>query len=363
MLIGEAIRRGEKYMLKNYDLKWLDKSISEYCEEKKIFGVMRITCRDKIIFEKNIGYANIETKEHFTEKSVFSFYSLSKPYCVIGLLRLKDLGLVDIDAHPSVYVPEAKGFDKRVTIRHILHHISGLPDFERITEFSEKYKPGYAKFTREHMKLLVNYPQYFEPGTRGFYANINIILCALIIENVTGITYAEYMKKYVFEPLGMKSAVVDNEELFVENRVQGYALKDGEAVAVDKSHDWLLGAGDIVGTVDDVYALNKAIKHRLILSEETWREALTPSPHNNMGMGCYVTNWHNKTRVNHNGGHAGFRTLHIHLLEDDFDVIFLSNSGYGSAREDLAEVIHTCFFGDDDTVNAEIKMDQGYAKT
>jgi CubicO group peptidase (beta-lactamase class C family) len=189
------------------------------------------------------------------------------------------------------------------------------------------------------------------------------VLCALIIENVSGIPYHEYMKKYVFEPLGVKTAVIDNELLNIENRVQGYGLKDGEAVAVDKSHDWLLGAGDMVGTVDDVYALNGAVKNKLLLKEKTWREVLTPSPHNNMGMGCTVTNWHGKTRVNHNGGHAGFRTLHIHLLEDDFDVIFLSNSGYGCAREDLAEVIHDIFFGADNEEVHKIEMDKGYAVT
>jgi len=347
-------------MLTNFDLDKLDKQITDYCEEKKIYGVMRITHKDKVLFKKNIGYANLQTKEPFTDKSTFSFYSLSKPYCVIGLLRLADLGLVDIDAHPSVYVPEALGFDERVTIRHLCHHISGLPDFERNPDFCRQHRPGYAKYAREHIKLLVNYPQNFVPGTRGYYANINMILLALIIENVTGLNYADYMKKYVFDPLGMKSAVVDNEDLYVENRVQGYALIDGVVTPVEKSHDWLLGAGDMVGTVDDVYALNTAIKKRLILKEETWKAALTPSPHNSMGMGCYVTNWHNKTRVNHNGGHTGFRTLHIHLQEDDFDVIFLSNSGYGSAREDLAEVIHDTFFGNDKSLQGAIEMDKGY---
>ena len=129
-------------MLTNFDLKTLDEEIDEYCAEKKIFGVMRITIKDKVVFKKNIGYANIETQEPYTEKSMFSFYSLSKPYCVIGLLRLYAMGLVDIDAPPSKYVPEAKGFDVRVTIRQMTHHISGLPDFERNEEFCNKYQPG-----------------------------------------------------------------------------------------------------------------------------------------------------------------------------------------------------------------------------
>ena len=347
-------------MLTEIDYQALDKSITDYCEEHKIFGVLRITLRDKILFRKNIGYDNLKEKKSFTDDSMFTLYSLSKPFCVIGLLRLKDLGLVDINAHPSVYVPEAKGFDERVTIRQMLHHISGLPDFERNEEFAAKYKPGYARYAREHLTYLVNYPQYFVPGTKAIYENVNMVLCALIIENVTGLSYEEYMKENVFKPLGMKSAIVDNEERFIPNRVQGYDLADGVVTEVEKSHNWLLGAGDIVGTVDDVYALNGAVKNRLILREETWREVLTPSPLNNMGMGCTVTDWHGKTRVNHNGGHTGFRTLHIHLQEDDFDIIFLSNSGYGSAREDLAEIIHSAFYGEDNAIKIKVEMDQGY---
>jgi CubicO group peptidase (beta-lactamase class C family) len=292
---------------------------------------------------------------------MFTFYSLSKPFCVIGLMKLKDKGLVDIDAHPSRYVPEMKGFDKRVTIKQMLHHISGLPDFEQNTDFAQKYAPGYARYAREHLTYLADYPQYFAPGTNEKYANVNMVVCALIIENVTSLSYAEYMKKEVFEPLGMRSAVVDNENLIIKDRVEGYELINCVIAKCEKSHNWLLGAGDIVGTVDDVYALNKAIKHRLMLKESTWQEILTPSPLNNMGMGCAVFKWHGKRRITHNGGHKGFRTMHVQLPEDDLDIIFLSNSGYGEAREHLAEMIYSAFYGDNQTAEKTAqKMDMGY---
>ena len=159
----------------------------------------------------------------------------------------------------------------------------------------------------------------------------------------------------------MHTATVDDEERHVPHRVQGYALgEDGTPVPVEKSHDWLLGAGDIVGTVKDVYALNRAIKEWLLLSPDLWRQVLTPHPKSGMGMGCTVSNWHGWRRITHNGGHTGFRTLHVQLPEEDFDLIFLSNSGYGNARNDISEMVYRAFFGDSSDGGAEIAMDRGY---
>ena len=339
----------------------LEQKLNSYCSENKIFGVLRVTKKDEILLNMSFGYANLEEKTEFTEKSMFTLYSLSKPFCTLGFLKLCDKRLADIDAHPSKYIPEAQNFDSRVTFRHALHHISGLPDFEQLTEFNRKYAPGYARRTREHLRALAEYPQYFAPGEKGMYANINMILPALAIENVTGLSYAEYMKKEVFEPLGMESAVVGDETTVIPNRVQGYGLDStGVPVPIAPSHDWLLGAGDIVATADDVYCLNRAIKERKLISPAAWDMALTPAEQNSMGMGCTVFSWHGKTRINHNGGHLGFRTLHIQLPGDDFDVIFLSNSGYGEARGEISEILHEAFYAPVVPESKLPEMDKGY---
>ena len=344
------------------DLSCFDKKVKEYCQKEQISGTLRITVKDKIVYQSHFGYANDEKKTGFDEKSMFTFYSMSKPLCAIGLLKLVEKGLVDLDVHPKKYLPEASGFCEKVTIRHLLHHVSGLPDFEQNVAFSSRYKIGTKDRLREQMPILAKYPSYFEPNTQGMYANINFIIPALIIENVTGVDYAEYMKKEVFAPLGMKSALVDNENLILENRVQGYALENGVRVPVNKSYNWLFGAGDVVGTVDDVYRLNVAYKRKLLLLEKTWQEIVTPSTISQMGLGNTVSKWHGKFRIQHNGGHNGFRTLHVQLPEDDFDVILLSNSGYGDARNVISEMIYQEFYGDNQPLGEVIEMDKGYIR-
>ena len=157
----------------------------------------------------------------------------------------------------------------------------------------------------------------------------------------------------------MRSAIVDEEGMTIERRVKGYELKDEKPSYVNRSLHWSFGAGDIVGTADDVYCLNRAIKHKLMLKEETWNEILTPSPLNSMGMGCIVLPWHGKTRVMHNGGSLGFRTLHMQLPEDDFDIIFLSNAGWGNARFEIADAVYEAFYGGE-RIGADVKLDAGY---
>lgn len=338
----------------------MNEFLNHYCDTHMFSGSIRITCKDNILYQAFCGKADFEKNIPLNEQSVFSLYSLSKPFCAIGFLKLYDKGLVDIDVHPSTYLPEMKKFDEKVTLRHMLHHISGLPDFLQTKEFADKYINGPYHKLREHLQLLSEYPMLFEPGTGDRYANINFVALALIIENVSGLSYADYMRREVFEPLGMNSACIDEPGVYVPNRVKGYELRENQVVHIDRAIDWMLGAGDILGTLNDVYCLNKAIKEGKLLRPETWQEALTPSPINHMGMGCTITDWHGKKRITHNGGHLGFRTLHVQLPEDDFDIILLSNTGFGDARNEIAEAIYSIYYGDDNSVETKVEMDKGY---
>ncbi len=348
-------------MISEQNADKLNKVLDAYCEKNQIFGSLRITYRGNTVLAKDFGYADLASRRPFTAHSLFNFYSLSKPFCVIGLLKLYDQGLVKLDAHPSLYVPEAKGLDARVTVRHMLHHVSGLPDFEQNKEFAAAHRPGTPERIREHLTELCACSQYFAPGTSTMYANVNMILAALIIENVSAFSYAEYMQKEVFAPLGMKSARIDRPDLFHPDRVTGYELIENVPKPINRSMDWMLGAGDILGTADDAYALRNAIRDGLLLKKETWKAALTAAPINTFGMGCKTDPWFGKKCITHAGGHLGFRTLHKYLPEEDFDLIFLSNSGYGSARQDISDLVLPAFF--DWTQNQEnkaVEMDKGY---
>lgn len=339
---------------------FLDNYLKDYCRVFPFSGVIRITEKDKVIYEKAIGYENFELKKEFSNSSMFTYYSISKPFCALGMMKLYDKGLVDIDKHPSVYVPEMSGFDCNLTIRHLLHHTSGLPDFEQTPLYKEKYYDKELPI-REELLRLKEITKGIAPGKEFKYQNINFICAALIIENVSGIEYSEYMRKEIFDPLEMKTAVIDRKGLEIPNRVQGYDFDGNIFYPVKKSTRWMFGAGDIVGTADDLYKLNIAIKKRRILKDSTWDTVLSPfSVSGAFGIGCMVFDWHGKKRIQHNGGHSGFRTLHVQLPEDDFDIILLSNYGGGNAREDFSEAIYAARYGLPEEIAEQHKMDSGY---
>ena len=343
-------------------LEELDKRIDEYIEKEDFSGVIRVTIKDKIVYEKRAGYADYENKIPHTADTEYTFYSLSKPFCTLGVMKLVDKGLVSLDDHPKKYVPEMEGFDERVTIRQMLQHTSGLPDYAQTPGFYDKYAKSGITDHRKLTEIITGYPMFFEPGKEARYCTSNFTFCALIIENVSKMPYAEYMRQEVFLPLGMTTAYIDYDGKFIPNRACGYTKQDGKIVRTQKEHFIMLGGGDVVGRVDDVYKLNEAIKHKKLISERSWQEIFTRSSvsYHTMGLGCNMTVWHGKNRITHNGGHVGFRTLHVQLVDDDFDLILLSNSEWGNARETISEIVHECFYGNDNSLSQVVEMDKGY---
>lgn len=338
----------------------MDRFLDEYVRREHFSGTVRVTVKDEIVYQRHLGMADFEQGIGLDDDSVFTLYSITKAFCAIGFMKLVDRGLVELDRHPGAYLPEAAGFDARLTLRHLLQHTGGMPDFLQDTDLPGRCPGETSAQLRSYLPELSTYPLHFAPGTGAKYSNINYTIPALIIEEVTGRPFAEYMQAEAFAPLGAHTAQIADRHTRAARRVKGYDWREGERVCVGHVDEWYFGAGDMIGRVDDVYTLNHALKHRLLLSPAGWDALLTPSEHNKKGFGCTITDWHGKYRVTHNGGSRGFRTLHIHLPEDDFDVILLSNSGWGDSRAHIPEAIYRAWYGTDGRVQEHIEMDTGY---
>lgn len=339
----------------------MDQYLDRYCSLYQFSGMFRVTLKDQIIYQRNVGYADREHKVPFTNDSVFTLYSMSKPFCVIAVMTLAEKGLVNIDDRPGKYVPEVANIDERITVKHLMYHISGLRDYSQAKHVQKDYYEKHCPDMREAVARMVAEPMVFEPGTKTQYSNINFSILALIVENVSGMKYADYMKQAVFTPLGMKNTRIDRLGLVAENRVRGYDISGEELISVERVNpDFFMGAGDVISTIDDVYCLNLAIKHKKLLTPESWEKILTPSQINVFGLGCQVWQWHGKTRIQHNGGSSGYRTLHVQLPEDDLDIILLSNYGFGEARWSLTNAVYTAFYGETEVQSESEAMDGGY---
>ncbi len=336
---------------------WLD----EYLRLYPFSGTVRITHRDEVLFERSVGLADREWGIPIDRDTRFRLYSLTKPFTAIGLMLLVEAGKLDLDSHPGKYVKGAEKLHKAVTVRSLLNHSSGLPDFRQWKEFREKMY-AYPVDKARLLEAMSGLPMNFETGKSTYYGNFNFFLASLIAEELTGMRFSEYIQDRVFAPLGMKTACIEESEKIIANKAKGYDVNGREIVQAPMLRiDWMMGAGCGVGTVDDVYRLNREIKEKRLLSEESWHTILTPV-RGSMGLGCSATKWNGHTRYTHNGGYYGFRTLHVQMPEDDLDIIILSNTGFGNFRMAFSEAILRMFYDGSSAVEAQPEMDKGFAR-
>lgn len=275
-------------------------------------------------------------------------------------MRLVDQGRASLDDHPGKYVEEAKKLHPAITMRMLLNHTSGLPDFSQSEEYL-KIRYTYPVDIRAMIDCIASLPMNAEPGTTVRYINAGFFLTSVVTESIAGLPWREYIEKEVFQPLGMEHSGIDQVPLILPDRAAGYDFSGMDIVQPPHLFaDWMMGAGAGYATVDDVYQLHTAVRDRLLVSETAWKEILTPSG-GAFGLGCSVSSWHGKLRYQHNGGFTGFRTLHVHLPEDDFDIILLSNMGFGNARTAFSEAIHALYYEGETAASDQPRMDAGYA--
>lgn len=341
----------------------LDEWIDAYCALFPFSGTVSIQRGEEKLFERCEGYANLELGIPVTTRTRFRLYSLTKPFCAISLLLLYDRGLVDLDAHPSRYISEAAKLHPGITVRSLLNHSSGLPDFSESQEFVSQLQYELPVNPERLIGCLHDVPMHFEPGQWSFYCNFNFFLVSLIAERVSDRPYNEWMEQEVFTPLEMGTAKMDCSGLLIPDRASGYDINGEELVKAPLLNiDWMMGAGCGTGTAADVYRIHDAIKREKLLKKDTWGQVLTPSQ-GGYGFGCTVSRWHGRLRYTHNGGFHGFRTLHIQLPEDDFDIILLSNYGFGNARIAFSEAIYSIYYGPEDEAGLQPEMDSGFARS
>ena len=337
-----------------------DRWVDAYCACFPFSGCIWITKDGSTLYRRNIGMANRELNVPVSDKTRFRLYSLTKPFTAIGLLRLYEQGKVSLEDHPSQYLSGVEWLHPAITVRMLLDHTHGLPDFSR----SPNHQALSVKFPvtdEEMIGSIRDIPMDFEAGSSCNYTNTGFYLVSMIIEKVSGMPFRDYMEKEVFAPLGMEDTVIDSADRLILNRASGYDIDGDQIIAAPYlCADWMKGAGSAIGTADDVYRLHLAAKERMFLKPETWDLVFCPNQWN-FGLGCSVMAWHEKIRYQHNGGHIGFRTLHIQLPEDDFGIILLSNMGFGNARYSFSEAAYQIYYEVQEAQETVIEMDKGFA--
>src|SRR5260370_5599071 len=186
--------------------------------------VVCVVREGKVILEKGYGFANIELSVPATQETIYEMASLTKPFTATAIMMLAEEGKISLEDSLSKYFPEAPETWRKITIRHLLSHTSGLSDFFSIPAlrsesgfaWEREYKP------EELLWVLFQASLQAQPGEKWSYSNIGYYLLGFIIEKVTGDTYEQFLRRRIFEPLKMTATQRMSRKDVIQNRASGY---------------------------------------------------------------------------------------------------------------------------------------------
>ena len=319
----------------------IDSVLNYYHELGILNGNVLVAEAGKVIYQKGFGYANMDAKDPLKPKSNFRLASVSKQFTAMCIMMLKEQGKLDYDDNFQKYIPELKY--EGVTIRHLLWHTSGMPDY---MDFMSGLYPDDAFYINDDViKMMAKHhpKKEFEPGDRYEYSNTGYVLLASIVERVSGVPFKEFVQQNIFDRIGMSSSIVpfgkkDFEE--IANRVYGYdRTEEGGHVVNDYiNYDYdVYGDGGIFSNIIDLFKWNEALYTEKLVKQETLKEAFKPYVLNNGFVGDYGFGWNvseidsNKI-VDHSGSWEGFRTHIFRDITNKHCVIILTNTGNRDAR-------------------------------
>ena len=234
-------------------VKNIDDLFESYAHYNRFIGNVLISKNDKIIYKKSFGFADAETSTKNTEASIFSIASVTKPLTAVGIMKLVDQGKLTLETPISIYFPNfIPDFSKNITIRHLLNHSSGMQaNIGRIDDHGNGLMPRENAITlNELFEKFKDSKLKFEPGTGYEYNNFGYTLLAYIIENVTKLSYADYMEEAVFKPAKMKNTSVNNYKVLRKKASShsGLGMNTFRKLTNKIHSSWLKGAGNITST-------------------------------------------------------------------------------------------------------------------
>ncbi len=311
----------------------MDELMKAYHGFNMFDGSVLVVENGKIVYKNAFGMANREWDIPNTTDTKFMIGSVSKPITAILVLIQVQKGLISLDKTISDYIPEfSKKNGSRITIRQLLGHASGMPNYDIIKDFFPRI--SRQNVTREdYMKLYMDSTLVFEPGKSYYYSSWGYFTLGYIMERVTGKTYSQLMKEDIFDKLDMKDSGSYYHTQIVKKRATGYDYTLGGFTSADfRDQSNTMGTGDLYSTVEDLFKLHIGITNNTLLNKKLTEEMFTPGIRPwRYGFGWFNQNFKytptDSVFVNyHLGMTEGFLSFLVRIPSTNSLVVFLCNS-------------------------------------
>ena len=316
--------------LSDTQINKIDSLFISWNESNHPGGAVGIMQNGKVIFSKAYGLASLEYGILNTTETLFNTASVSKQFTAMGIVRLHEKGLLNIDDDIRKYLPDMPDFGHPITIRHMLHHTSGMRSLHAMLSLAG-WRDDDSRTNADLYRFMLNQKELnFVPGEEYLYCNTGYILMAEIIEKVTNETFTKWIKDNVFEPLGMNHTYVEDryDRVVPNNATSYYGSKENFFRAVEY---WgYVGSGNMHSTTTDL--LNWL--QNFSTPKEGWSSAfemlqtthkLNDGSENNYAYGVILGEVNGYQRIRHGGSIGGFRASISTYPEEQLSVAILTN--------------------------------------
>lgn len=309
--------------------------IDAILKQAQFQGSILIAAKGKILFANSYGLSNVEQKIPNRVETVFRIGSITKTVTAMAILLLVEKGKVHLEDTINVYLPDYPDGNK-ITIKHLLTHSSGIFSLTDLPDMPEIQ--GRNLTLHQVIATFKDQPLVFEPGADCKYSDSGYILLGAIIEHAAQMTYEQFLKENIFEPLNMHTTYDEHADQNIPNKALGYVKGDkgtflpAEYINMSIPH----AAGALSTTVYDLYKFDQTLVKSCFLPEKSKKAMLTVQAASvshdiSYGYGLRIGQknegfHHTKGNViGHFGGINGFEASYIHDLENDLTIIMLSN--------------------------------------
>ena len=307
------------------------------------------------LFERGYGLSKIRGGAPITPATDFRLASVTKQFSAMAVTLLVRDGKLSYDSTLPEIFPEFPAYGKAITVRHLLTHTAGLPDYEDLMERGEKsngkrWSPEHQIRDEEVLALLEREPRgKFAPGTSWAYSNSGYVVLGLIVAKISGVSYPEFVEQRIFGPLHMQHTLAYQKgKTDIPHRAFGHSREHGKLVLTDQSStSATLGDGGVYSNLEDLSKWDDALANHTLLSAKEMQAALTPvkladgrEPHwpkeangDNLapgkpvsyGFGWFLDAYPGHPRMWHSGTTIGFRNVIERFTMDRLTIVVLCN--------------------------------------
>ena len=314
-------------------------------ERQHIPGLSLLVAKGgKTVFAEGFGLANVELQVPVKPETIFQSGSVGKQFTATAVMMLVEEGKVGLDDPLTKYFKDSPKSWNDVTVRELLSHTAGFGDYPKGFDFRKDWTES------ELLKLVQGIPLAYPPGTKWAYSNLGYLTLGILIHNVTGAFYGDFLQQRIFRPLGMNSTRIISESDIVPNRAAGYRLVEGEL----KNQEWVApmvnttADGSLYFSTLDLAKWDAALYTEKLLKKSSLDQMWTVAnlkngqPNKgNYGFGWFIDDRHGHRCIHHDGAWQGFQTAIDRYVDDQLTVVALSNlsgSEPGKITQHVAEM-------------------------